>query len=73
MTEPKIAVVLNPAAGRGKAVSLRPRIVAAMEQLGMPVLVRETAGPSDATTSRRDTGRGGRRHRRRRRRRWDDQ
>jgi diacylglycerol kinase (ATP) len=49
MADPTLAVVLNPAAGRGRAARLRPRIVEAIRALGLPERIVQTTAPSEAT------------------------
>lgn len=50
MAEPTIAVILNPAAGRGRAGSLLARIASAMRALDVPERILQTGAPAEATT-----------------------
>ena len=45
----KILVILNPAAGRGKALKMMPRLEAGLRDMGLGYEVVRTAAPDDAT------------------------
>jgi diacylglycerol kinase (ATP) len=56
---PKLLVLVNPAAGRGKALKVLPRIEGALREMHLPYDLERTSAPDDATGIAREASKAG--------------